>query len=1147
LCQRFNAILIFVEKSKGKSISSFLEAANIRLLSAMKIFNRQSANRRRFASFTLIVSLLTFLALPQLFQFFSSAALKQPAPFVSTSVVISQVYGGGGNSGATYRQDFIELFNRGTTAQSLNGWSVQYASSTGTSWTATNLTNVTLQPGQYYLVQEATGSGGTTNLPTPDTTGTIAMSATAGKVILASTTTLANDATGSNLGSAKIDAVAYNTSSTSLEGTPTNALSNTTSARRLQNGCQDTDSNSADFEIITAFQTGNPRNTASPFNSCGGTPTPTPTVTPTATPTATPTPTPTPNPLVAIHDIQGNGTSSPLAGQTVTTTGIVTLLRTGSNAGGGAANGFFLQEPDATADADPNTSEGIFVFTSSVPAVAVGDFVTVTGTVVEFNGLTEISSVTNVTVNSTGNTLPTSVTLTTTILDPTASPDQPQLEKYEGMRMTGSLLTVAPNDNFYDVETILSSVSRQQVFREPGIEITDTVPPDPTSGTVDCCIPRWDENPERLKIDTNGRAGAPNNFYTSNVTFTSVAGPLDYSFSEYRLIPDAALNASANMTAVPVRAAAADEFAVAGYNIENFNNNATQRQKASLTVREVLNYPDIIGTIEIFDLADLQALRDQINNDAVAAGDPNPMYEAYLIEGNGVSGDNDQDVGFLVKTSRVSVQSVTQEREDETFINPNTGQPEDLHDRPPLVLRATVNPNQPNASPVIVINNHLRSFIDIEGDSAAARRVRAKRKAQAESLADLLNDLQISDPTTPIVSVGDYNAFQFSSGYDDSTSVIKGNPTPDDQIVVDQSPDLVNPDFYNLIDDVPADQKYTFIFENTPQVLDQVLVNTVGKARNTGIAIAHVNADFPETPASAYETNASVPERNSDHDPTVSYFSLIKAADLSITKTDSPDPVQAGDNLTYTINVANGGADSADNVSITDNLPAGTTFVSLIQNSGPTFNCTTPAVGANGQVSCSIGTLANAASAQFTLVVSVARGTANGTILSNTATISSQTFDPDTDDNSATATTTVNNAPDLALNLEVTPDPVAPGGSLTYQITLTNNGSAAQNIVLYQSDYFTQRGGSRLRVTSISAPAGFICSAGTGFFDPPTADVVCRGATLGAGQEAQFTITKQQRTPLPKGIVIQHEAEVRTETPEPNTQNNRATDSTRVQ
>src|SRR6187431_1912168 len=106
---------------------------------------------------------------------------------VSPNVVVSQVYGGGGNSGATYTHDFIELFNHGTTPTSLAGWSVQYSSATGTGLFSSNVTSlpsITLAPGQYLLVQEAQGAGGTTPLPTPEATGSIAMAAGAGKVIL---------------------------------------------------------------------------------------------------------------------------------------------------------------------------------------------------------------------------------------------------------------------------------------------------------------------------------------------------------------------------------------------------------------------------------------------------------------------------------------------------------------------------------------------------------------------------------------------------------------------------------------------------------------------------------------------------------------------------------------------------------------------------------------------------------------------------------------------------------------------------------------------------------------------------------------------------------------------------------------------------
>jgi predicted extracellular nuclease len=105
-------------------------------------------------------------------------------------VVISQIYGAGGNSGATYTNDYIELFNRGAVAASLNGWSVQSAATTGTNWSRINLGNTTLQPGQYYLVQAAGGANGAPLPVTPDIFSTsINMSGTIGKVALVNNTT----------------------------------------------------------------------------------------------------------------------------------------------------------------------------------------------------------------------------------------------------------------------------------------------------------------------------------------------------------------------------------------------------------------------------------------------------------------------------------------------------------------------------------------------------------------------------------------------------------------------------------------------------------------------------------------------------------------------------------------------------------------------------------------------------------------------------------------------------------------------------------------------------------------------------------------------------------------------------------------------
>jgi len=190
-------------------------------------------------------------------------------------VVISQVYGGGGNSGAPFTNDFIELFNNGSTPQSLAGWSVQYASATGTgnfgfnAGELTPLSSVTLQAGQYFLIQEASNAAVGAPLPTPDLTDTIAMSATGAKVALVNGVA----SLGCNGGSTPctpaqlaliIDLVGYG-GANFWEGTnPAPTLSNTTADFRTGGGCTDTNNNGAEF-----FAAGPaPRNTASPLNVC---------------------------------------------------------------------------------------------------------------------------------------------------------------------------------------------------------------------------------------------------------------------------------------------------------------------------------------------------------------------------------------------------------------------------------------------------------------------------------------------------------------------------------------------------------------------------------------------------------------------------------------------------------------------------------------------------------------------------------------------------------------------------------------------------------------------------------------------------------------------------------------------------------------
>lgn len=179
--------------------------------------------------------------------FYGPSVQTAQAAVGSPDIVIRQVYGGGGNSGATYKNDFIELYNRGTVAVDITGWSVQYASATGTFTGTTNITPLsgTIAPGAYYLIQEAAGTGGTVYLPSPDATGSLTLSGTNGKVALANIdTALSGTCPTTNV----VDFFGYGTANCS-ETAPTAALSNTTAALRNGNGATDTDNNSADFTI----------------------------------------------------------------------------------------------------------------------------------------------------------------------------------------------------------------------------------------------------------------------------------------------------------------------------------------------------------------------------------------------------------------------------------------------------------------------------------------------------------------------------------------------------------------------------------------------------------------------------------------------------------------------------------------------------------------------------------------------------------------------------------------------------------------------------------------------------------------------------------------------------------------------------------
>ncbi len=771
--------------------------------------------------------------------------------------------------------------------------------------------------------------------------------------------------------------------------------------------------------------------------------------------------------VTPIHDVQGPGASSPIPAVTVTIRGIVTGVK---------ANGFFVQEEDAEVDADPATSEAVFVATAGTPppAAAFSALVQVTGTVSEFVPITDpfqppstrLTFPTVLQVAPPGQALPTAVTLTATFPDPNGPFDQ--LERVEHMRVSVASLTVTgPSRGTVDESAatgtsdgrfhgVLTGLARP--FRESGIQAPDP----PPSGSIPP-IPRWDFNPERIGVDSAAMVGQPVLTVRSGDIVTSLAGPLDYSLRTYTVVPDGTSTATIAPGALPttVSPAVGNEITVASVNLRRFFDvtddssvadivlmpAAYDRRlaKASMAIGSHLRNPDIIGVQEVETLGVLIDLAARISADG------GPAYDPFLVPGNDPAG---LDVGFLVKIDpvtagvpRVSNISSTQVGVAETWIDPATGAPALLNDRPSLVLEATVNRavmSGLSSFPIVVIVSDLAGLDGIEslmaaGSTTVGNRVRRKRQARAESLANYVQGRLTANPGEHLILIGSHNAFEVNDGHVDVINVISGTPSPDNQTsVTGDGVDLVNPDLVNLVATPPPAERYSEVFDGTARNLDHALVSAGLVAATIARRIEHprIAADYPEI-----ELGNTTALRFSDRDPVVAYLATpaLNLADMTVTKIGTPNPVTVGQNVTYTLTAVNNGPDAAASVTLSDTLPPGMSFVSFTSPAG--WSCSTPAVGAGGTVTCSIPN-SGVGSAVFTLVATVAPAVIPGTILTNSVSVSSVTADTAPANNSATATTTVAGAADLSIT-KTGPPTILSGGSIAYTLTVVNAGPSS--------------------------------------------------------------------------------------------------------
>ena len=548
-----------------------------------------------------------------------------------------------------------------------------------------------------------------------------------------------------------------------------------------------------------------------------------------------------------IWEVQGAGLVSPFAGKRVRiTNNVVTAV---------FADGFFMQAP-APGDGNAETSDGLFVFTSSAPTVTVGDQVGAIGMVAEFFNMTELDA-DAVTRSRSGLASPAAVTFDAL----TPSPNQPQpaneMERFEGMLVRVVNGTVSSPTNEFGEASVVAAPRR--VFREPGILFP---------GLPD--LPVWDGNPEIFEIDTDRFAAAPRALLSGGTTVTA-GGPLAFSFGDYQIWPTT-LDVSGNATVVPVRARNAGEFTVGSQNVlrlfdatddpELGNRDepilsaeeyAERLAKLSLHVRQALGSPDVLAVQEVENLQALQDLAGRIQADS-----PDVIYTAYVVEGNDIGGI---DVGFLVRDS-VRVDAVEQLGRDDQFTFGGTTT--DLNDRPPLLLRGAYMGNGA-PFPIAVINVHQRSLsgIDSPGDGA---RVRQKRHQQAVRLAEFIEGVQSAQPDVKLVVIGDFNAFEFTDGYVDVMGQVTGKPDAAGALL--PTTDVIGTSLTNQTLNMAPEQRYSFVFDGTAQSLDHAITSQALDPWVREAQHSRGNADAPRD----FDVDASTPLRSSDHDGTVLFL-----------------------------------------------------------------------------------------------------------------------------------------------------------------------------------------------------------------------------------------------------------------------------------
>jgi len=791
--------------------------------------------------------------------------------------------------------------------------------------------------------------------------------------------------------------------------------------------------------------------------------------------------------ITKIHDVQGNGATSPIVGSTVTVEGVVTANFQGAN----KLKGFFLQEEDADADADPNTSEGIFIFCSTCPtAVAEGQRVKATGTVSEFTDapgtMTEISATTapSVVVTDAGNHLaevtPSPITLPivgdlnafyearegmlVTFVDPLTVSEYFELGRYgqivlaQGGRPFQFSEHNPPSvagfaaweDGVARREVILDDDNNQQEWY-----LTSSTPvPGPADGFQFVYYPRANGG---FSVGTQGV-----DFFRGGDLVNGLTGVLHWSFpgfgnATWRIRPTNAHPTTftvANprpVTPPPVGGA----IKAVGMNLLNYfttidttASSSTgpcgpsmtldcrgadsvaelnrQRERASIVVC-TLN-ADVYAFMELENTTPSNTITDLLGAINARCGGAHP-YDFV-------------NTGGTLGTDAIRVQQIYR-----TGVVSPVGSPlvdlDPIHNRPPTaqtfdVVDAT---NPAFGKRFTVIANHFKSKGSCPGSGPDTDQLdgqscwNATRTQQATRLLTWINGTVIPAAGDPdVLLLGDFNSY----AHEDPVTTLAAGGYTDLETSFDPN-------------------TYSYLFSAELGHLDYGFANASLLPQVTGTAPWHINADevdlfdyndeirdspgeatFEEKPDGSALTPPRVvfapgtPYRASDHDPVL--VGLFPVADLAITKTDGVTTATPGGSVTYTITASNAGPSNDSSATVADTFPA-------------ILTCTWTCVGAGGGTCTASGSgnindtvnLPAGGSVTYTVTCAI-NASATGT-LSNTATVTNgATSDSNAANNSATDTDTLTPQADLAITKTDGVTTATPGGSVTYTITASNAG-----------------------------------------------------------------------------------------------------------